>query len=55
MSIFWFSSIRDEVFSILVGLKQALEDLLGCRVHVVSEPALKRSRRERILAEARPI
>jgi predicted nucleotidyltransferase len=39
----------------LVGLKQALEDLLGCRVHVVSEPALKRSRRKRILAEARPI
>lgn len=39
----------------LIGLKQALEDLLSCRVHVVSEPALKRSRRERILVEARPI
>jgi predicted nucleotidyltransferase len=36
-----------------VALKQDLEDLLGCRVDVVTEGALHRLLRDRILAEAK--
>jgi predicted nucleotidyltransferase len=35
-----------------VGLKQDLEDLLGCPVDVVDDEALHRSLRDRILAQA---
>ena len=37
------------------GLVADLEDLLGCRVDVVTEPGLHRRIRERVLAEARPL
>ena len=35
-----------------VALKQALEDLLGCRIDVVEDQALHRELRDRILSEA---
>ena len=35
-----------------VALKQALEDLLGCRIDVVEDQALHRALRDRILSEA---
>lgn len=38
-----------------VALKQDLEDLLGCRVDVVTEKALHRQLRPRILREAVPL
>ena len=38
-----------------IGLKQDLEELLGCGVDVVTERALSPYLRDRILAEARPI
>ncbi|MFO8008652.1 MAG: nucleotidyltransferase family protein [Candidatus Brocadiia bacterium] len=38
-----------------VALKQDLEDLLGCPVDVVTENALHRLLRERILEEAMPL
>jgi predicted nucleotidyltransferase len=37
----------------LVGLKLALEQLLGIRVDIVSEPGLSRYIRDRVLAEAK--
>lgn len=36
----------------LVAIKQDLEDLLGCRVHVVTEAAVSPYLRERVLQEA---
>lgn len=36
----------------LVAIKQDLEDLLGCRVHVVTEAAVSPYLRERVLNEA---
>lgn len=39
----------------LAGLKLDLEELLGCRVDVVTEAALSPYLRDRILAEARPL
>jgi predicted nucleotidyltransferase len=39
----------------LVGMKQALEELLGVRVDVVTEAALSPYLRARILAEAKPL
>lgn len=39
----------------LVGMKLALEELLGIRVDVVSERGLSRYIRDRVLAEARPL
>ena len=39
----------------LVGMKLALEELLGFRVDVVSEPGLSRYVRDRVLAEAKPL
>jgi predicted nucleotidyltransferase len=38
-----------------VALKQDLEDLLGCRVDVVTEKALHELLREAILGEAVPL
>jgi len=38
-----------------VALWQALEDLLGCRVDVVSEKALHRLIRQQVLQEAVPL
>ena len=47
----------DEDRSLLdhVALKQDLEDLLGCDVDVVTEGALHRLLRDRILEEAKPL
>ncbi len=47
----------DEDRSLLdrVALKQDLEDLLGCEVDVVTEGAVHRLLRDRILAEAVPL
>jgi predicted nucleotidyltransferase len=39
----------------LVGMKLALEELLGVRVDVVTERSLSRYIRDRVLAEARPL
>jgi excisionase family DNA binding protein len=39
----------------LVALSQDLEDLLGCRVHVISEGGVSPYLRERIYAEAIPL
>jgi hypothetical protein len=39
----------------LVGMKLALEELLGFKVDVVSEPGLSRYVRDRVLAEAKPL
>lgn len=39
----------------LIGLKQDLEDLLGCKVDVVTEDALSPYLREQILREAREL
>jgi hypothetical protein len=39
----------------LVGLKQDLEQLLGCHVDVVEEEGLSPYLRERVLDEARPL
>jgi hypothetical protein len=39
----------------LTGLSQGLEDLLGCKVDVVTEGGLYHRLRDRILAEARPV
>ena len=36
----------------MVAIKQDLEDLLGCRVHVVTEAAVSPYIRERVLKEA---
>lgn len=36
----------------IVAIKQDLEDLLGCRVHVVTEAAVSPYLRERVLQEA---
>lgn len=36
----------------LVAIKQDLEDLLGCKVHVVTEAAVSPYIRERVLKEA---
>ena len=36
----------------LVAIKQDLEDLLGCRVHVVTEAAVSPYLREKVLQEA---
>jgi len=36
----------------IVAIKQNLEDLLGCRVHVVTEAAVSPYLRERVLNEA---
>jgi hypothetical protein len=36
----------------LIGLNQELEDLLGCKVDVVSERGLDRYMRDEVLAEA---
>jgi predicted nucleotidyltransferase len=36
----------------LVAIKQDLEELLGCRVHVVTEAAVSPYLRERVLQEA---
>jgi len=39
----------------LVGLGQDLEELLGCKVDVRTDPSLHPALRERVLAEARPL
>jgi predicted nucleotidyltransferase len=39
----------------LVGLQQDLEELLGCKVDVVTERSLNRYIRDRVLAEATPL
>ena len=39
----------------LVGLGQALEDLLGCKVDVLTEGCLHDRIRDAVLAEARPL
>jgi predicted nucleotidyltransferase len=39
----------------LGGLSSDLEDLLGCRVDVVTERGLRERIRERVLREARPL
>ncbi len=39
----------------LVGLWQDLEDLLGCKVDVISEGGLSPYLRDRILSEVRPL
>ena len=36
----------------LIGLKQALEDLLGCRVEVITEASVSRYVREAVVREA---
>lgn len=38
-----------------VGLILELQDLLGCKVHVLTVPSLRDGTRERVLAEARPL
>lgn len=38
-----------------IALAQDLEDVLGCHVDVVNEPALDRLIRDRVLAEAVPL
>ena len=39
----------------LIGLKQDLEDLLACKVDVMTERSLSPYLRDRILEEARPL
>jgi len=39
----------------LIGLKQDLEDLLGCKVDVVTEDSLSPYLREQILRQAREL
>ena len=46
---------RDRSLIAHVALMQDLEDLFGCRVDVVTERALHRLVRDRVLAEAVPL
>ncbi len=46
---------RDRSLIAHVALMQDLEDLFGCRVDVVTERALQRFVRDRVLAEAVPL
>ena len=46
---------RDRSLLDHIALMQDLEDLLGCVVDVVNEPALHRLIRDRVLAEAVPL
>ena len=39
----------------IIAIKQDLEDLLGCRVHVVTEAAVSPYLKERVLKEAVPL
>ncbi len=39
----------------LIALRQDLEDVLGCRVDVVTESALSPHLRDEVLAQARPL